>query len=124
MMEVIKKESINSRFLYSFLLLLCFAANSFAQSYSVKGKVMSEEEPLENVVVTDGRNVTVTNAKGEYTIDVSPYSTFVYVSTPTGYLPNDSLNVPHFYKSLNGIDGSIYDFELIKNKKRWQYIQI
>ena len=117
MMEVIKKESINSRCLYSFLLLLCFAANSFAQSYSVKGKVMSEEQLLGNVVVTDGRNVTVTNAKGEYTLDVSPHSTFVYVSTPTGYLPNDSLNVPQFYKSLNGIDGSMYDFELIKNKK-------
>ena len=117
MTEVINKELINTRFLFSLLLLFCFAANSIAQTYSINGKVLGEGKPLENVVVTDGRNVTVTNAEGVYTLDVSPYSTFVYLSTPTGYLPNDSLNVPLFFKPLNGVVDSVYDFELIKNEK-------
>ena len=110
-------KSINCRFYFSFLLLFTFVLNSFAQSYFVNGKVSSEGKALENVVVTDGENTTVTNAKGSYKLNVSEHSRFVYISTPSGYLPQDNLNVPTFYKQLNGVHNAVHNFELIKNKK-------
>lgn len=92
-------------------------AQCYAQIDAVKGKVSSQGKPLNNVVVTDGYSTTVTNSTGQYKLDASSHSSFVYVSTPAGYLPKDSLNVPKFYKPLNGNENSTYDFELIKNPK-------
>ena len=113
-----KAKSINYHFFLSLFILLSIAAQSVAQSYVVKGRVSSQGEALQGVVVTDGMNTTVTNPNGDYTLDVSPQATFVYLSTPSGYLPQDSLNVPQFYQQLDGIYGSTYDFDLIKNKKQ------
>lgn len=100
------------------LLFIGMSVQMFAQTYSVNGKVVSNSgKALENVMVTDGDYTTLTNAKGEYKFDVSSHSQFVYVTTPAGYLPKDSLNIPKFYKPLNGIENSTYNFELIKNEK-------
>lgn len=105
---------VHPRFLFT-ILLVSFTMLSFAQSYVVQGRVYSEGKALNGVVVTDGENVVVTNSEGEYTLEVSPHSRLVYVSTPSGYLPKDSLGIPKFYQKLNGIDGSTYNFELKKN---------
>ncbi len=102
------------------LILLLFIGMSVqlsAQTYLVNGRVSSEGKALVNVVVTDGENTTVTNAKGEYSLNISEHSRFVYISTPSGYLPQDSLNVPTFYKQLNGAHNAVHNFDLIKNKK-------
>lgn len=113
-----KTKFSNCNFGLTFLLFIGMSVQTFAQTYLVNGKVVANNgEPLENVMVTDGDFTTVTNAKGEYKLNVSPHSQFVYVTTPTGYLPKDSLNVPKFYKQLNGIEDSTYNFELIKNEK-------
>lgn len=112
-----KLRLINYHFFFSLLLLLSIASQSFAQSYVVNGRVLSKLEALEGVVVTDGVSTTITNSDGIYTLEVSPHASFVYLSTPSGYLPKDSLNVPQFFQTLNGTDGSTYDFELVKNEK-------
>lgn len=98
-----------------FFLSLCLQGS--AQTYVVKGEVSSQGKALGDVVVTDGNSTTLTNANGGYTLHASPSSRFVYVTTPAGYLPKDSLNVPKFYKPLNGLESSTYNFELEKNPK-------
>lgn len=115
--KIMKTKSNNYRFSFSLLLLLIITVQSIAQSYVVNGKVSGEGKALENVVVTDGKNTTVTDAEGNYTLDVSEYSRFVYLSTPAGYLPKENLNVPQFYKQLNGVHNAVHNFELIKNEK-------
>lgn len=104
-------------FYLTFILFISMSVQGFAQTYLIKGKVSSSGKALQNVMVTDGENTTLTNAKGQYTLHTSPHSKFVYVTTPSGYLPKDSLNVPKFYKPLNGKSNSTYNFELVKNKK-------
>lgn len=112
-----KNKSASYRFLLFLLLLLGFSTQSIAQSYFVNGKVTGEGKALENVVVTDGENTTVTDAKGYYSLNVSPHSRFVYISTPSGYLPKENLNVPQFYHQLNGVHNAVHNFDLIENKK-------
>lgn len=105
-------------FCFTFLLFISMSVQMSAQTYLINGKVVANNgKALENVMVTDGDYTTLTNEKGEYTLNVSPHSKFVYVTTPAGYLPQDSLNVPKFYKPLNGIENDTYNFELIKNEK-------
>lgn len=117
MIKRIKKIRFNYQFFFSLLLLLSMPAQSVAQAYVVNGKVLGQGEVLEGVVVTDGKNTTVTNSDGKYTLDVSPQASFIYLSTPSGYLPKDSMNVPQFYQHLKGLNGSTYDFDLVKNEK-------
>ena len=103
--------------IFSIIFLSLYAtSNVSAHSFTVIGRVTGEGNPLENVVVTDGFNTSVTKANGEYSLDVSPHASFIYLSTPSGYIPQDSLNVPVFYQSIrNGV--RTYDFDLTKNKK-------
>lgn len=112
-----KIKTTNIRLFFLFLLVVGVSAQGFAQSYVVKGRVSSDGKALPNVMVTDGDNTTLTNEKGQYQLNVSPHSKFIYVTTPSGFLPKDSLNVPKFYKTLNGKANSTYNFELVKNKK-------
>ena len=113
-----KIKLFNWNLYFTLLLFIGMSVQMSAQTYLVNGKVVANNgKALENVMVTDGDYTTVTNAKGEYKLNVSPHSKFVYVTTPSGYLPQDSLNVPKFYKPLNGIENSTYNFELIKNER-------
>ena len=115
--RIMNRKPIKCRLYFSLLLLLGIVMQSFAQSYVVNGKVSSEGKALKNVVVTDGKSTTITNADGDYSLNVSPHSIFVYVSTPSGYLPQDNLNVPTFYQQLNGVHNAVHNFDLIKNEK-------
>ena len=113
-----KTKLLIRNFSLTLLLFIGMSVQTSAQTYLVNGKVVANNGiVLENVMVTDGDNTTLTDEKGEYSLVVSPDSKFVYVTTPAGYLPKDSLNIPKFYKPLNGVENSTYDFELIKNKK-------
>ena len=80
----------------------------------LKGKVEAEGRGLPGVVVSDGRNCAVTDAKGRYELAAMDDSRFVFVSTPSGYLPQvEKGTVPVFYKEIKG-EGT-YDFTLGKN---------
>lgn len=115
--KMIKIKPASNRLYITLLTILSIATQSFAQSYFVNGSVTSEGKALENVMVTDGNNTTLTNAEGHYTLNVSEHSRFVYLSTPAGYLPKENLNVPQYYQQINGVHNAVHNFELIKNEK-------
>ncbi len=95
---------------------LCMTMASAAADAEVllKGKVEAEGRGLPGVVVSDGRNCAVTDAKGRYELAAMDDSRFVFVSTPSGYLPQvEKGTVPVFYKEIKG-EGT-YDFTLGKN---------
>ena len=82
--------------------------------YNVTGRVVSSTgDALENVVVTDGLQCVRTMSDGTfYMHSAVPGTKFVYVSSPSGYMPAVSGGIPRFYKLLSGItpSGGIYDF--------------
>jgi len=99
------------------LLCVILPEHSKGQYISISGKVICNGKGVESVVVTDGNTCVTTDKKGLYTIQTSKSTDFVYLSTPSGYLPHDSLMIPHFYKRLNTNESKIYNFELKKNPK-------
>lgn len=106
---------IKKLYYFLFVIFLIFTVPVLSQNYIVQGTVSSQGQALKNVMVTDGDNSTVTNSRGRFKFEVSIDSRFIYITTPSGYLPKDSLNVPKFYKPLNGKENSVYNFDLQKN---------
>ena len=53
---------------------------------TISGRVLGDDEPLEDVLVSDGCRVVRTNAQGEYRLAIGPDSgRFVFVTTPRGW---------------------------------------
>lgn len=83
----------------------------------VKGTVKGDGKPLAGVTVSDGYSCAVTDAKGRYTLTPHADASFIWVSTPSGWLPPvDSLNRPVFYKPYAPETGQ-YDFLLAANPR-------
>ncbi len=81
----------------------------------ISGKVHSGGKGIAGVVVTDGRTVTVTNAKGQYELNSLSNAEFVYISIPAGYAFANDKGVPQFYKAVPaGSSRFSADFELEK----------
>ena len=82
--------------------------------YNVTGRVVSSTGAgLEDVVVTDGLQCVRTMSDGTfYMHSAVPGTKFVYVSSPSGYMPTVIGGIPRFYKLLSDItpSGGIYDF--------------
>ncbi|MDD4609755.1 MAG: calcineurin-like phosphoesterase family protein [Bacteroidaceae bacterium] len=98
-----------------FLLFLLFPFCLNAQE--ITGRVTCNGDGLENVVVTDGIKCTITNKKGNYSLQTESRSTFVYLSTPSGYLAPRKNGNPIFYQRLNIAQQKEYNFVLSKNQK-------
>jgi hypothetical protein len=80
------------------------------------GKVQSGGKGVAGVAVTDGLNVTVTDAGGNYTLDSNGMARFVYISVPKGYAFNHEKGVTRFYKKITAQQGRFKaDFDLQKN---------
>lgn len=84
------------------------------ESYNVKGKVVDNSgNGVEGVVVTDGTQCVRTMVDGSFfmTSDMANVK-YVYISTPSGYMPEVSAGIPVFYKekSSASVSGGIYDF--------------
>ena len=61
------------------LLLLAMGAISLsAEARKVKGSVVSGEEKLSGVIVTDGTNFTQTKKNGKFSFDIKDDAEFVY----------------------------------------------
>ena len=101
----------------NFVALLCvlFLAHGKAQNVLVSGRVTCSGKALVNVVVTDGKICVATDKKGFYSISTSKNTQFIYLSTPAGYLPPDSMKVPRFYKRTKFPAVTTYHFDLKKN---------
>lgn len=82
--------------------------------YNVTGRVVdSEGKGLAEVVVSDGLKCVKTMPDGRFFMDSSIADVkFVYVSTPSGYMPQVSGGIPRFYKARADISPSdgVYDF--------------
>ena len=86
-------------FLY---MMLMAAFCGTAEARKVKGTVMSGENKLEGVIVTDGKSFTQTDKKGRFTFDIVDDAEFVYIVTPAGYVADWTSGVPAFYKPAAG----------------------
>lgn len=101
-----------------FLIGLCFVVgvhSSYGETETARGIVFhdqnengvhDENEPgIENVWVSNGVDLTATDANGAYEIEVEDHS-FVFVCKPRGWITaTNELNMPHFYH-LHSPDGS------------------
>lgn len=92
-----------------FLFLIVAAISTIGYSREIKGKVVHSKKGVPQVVVSDGFNFTVTDAQGNYTLNASDEADFVFIVTPSGYMPACDKSTPKFYRSLKGDD---FDFEL------------
>lgn len=88
----------------------------------IKGRVTCGEKGVANVVVTDGQTCVLTDKEGLFSIPAPDgNAAFVYISTPAGYLPHDSLGIPLFYQRINREKPQAYHFTIKKNPKNDQH---
>lgn len=106
-----------------FFLCGMFATGLHAQkneiSFTVTGKVSTPENAgITDVVVSDGYQVTTTNAKGEYTLQSTSLAKHIFISVPADCdIPHEG-NIPRFYKSIKGTTADIVvNFTLTKKEK-------
>ena len=104
-------------YLLQFFLLVGLGLNLQAQipSNHIRGKVTCDGIGIPGIVVTDGIDCTLTDQQGQYTLLSNRDVRFIYLSTPSGYLPKAEQTIPLFYQKLNPAKQGVYDFELIRN---------
>lgn len=81
---------------------------------NIKGVVYSNGVGMEGVVVSDGYEVTITDANGIYYLNSEKKTGYVFISVPSGYEVANTVNAPQFFKRLSAsgvIDRK--DFSLI-----------
>ncbi|GAB3541391.1 calcineurin-like phosphoesterase family protein [Pontibacter brevis] len=82
---------------------------------SLSGRVQAQGKGVPGVAVTDGINVTLTDAKGNYELESNATADFVYISTPRGFEFNQEQGIARFYKKIEAARGKFKaDFELKK----------
>lgn len=79
----------------------------------------SFDNPLSNVLISNGKEIVKTNKKGEYSIEVLPYNP-IFVIKPKGYIsPINSDKVIEFFINPSDIkDEKQVNFPLYKNKEK------
>ncbi|MBQ9137794.1 MAG: calcineurin-like phosphoesterase C-terminal domain-containing protein [Alistipes sp.] len=86
------------------------------QGYNLKGMVYCGSTGVEGVLVTDGIEITQTNADGHYWLNSKKSFEVVYVILPTGYNVPTQAAMPKFWAqtSTDTANEEQHDFELIK----------
>lgn len=92
--------------------VLLLMLSSLAEARKVTGHVLSGEEKLSGVIVTDGTNFTKTKKNGKFSFEIKDDAEFVYIVTPAGYAADWSSGVPAFYRAAEGV--SKFSFDLKK----------
>jgi hypothetical protein len=106
---------MNIKILYIILTVSIFVISANAQE--IRGRVHAGEAGVGGIVVTDGFSCVITNSEGEYILQTDRNARFVYLSTPSGYLPAiKNSTIPIFYKEIEK-DVFEYNFELHRNPK-------
>ncbi|MCD8081656.1 MAG: calcineurin-like phosphoesterase C-terminal domain-containing protein [Bacteroides sp.] len=102
-----------------FLLLtgcwLCGPLSVLRGGNGISGRVTCEQQGMAQVVVTNGIHCTQTDENGYYTLPATEQATFVYLSTPAGYLPEREKSLPRYYQRLEPGKEEGYDFTLLPN---------
>lgn len=113
-----QKSTINGQRFFTlpalFLILLSCSLTGVVTASTIEGKVYSEMSGLPDVVVTDGYQCVVTGNDGSYRLTPHRNAKFIYISTPAGYLPDEEMQVPHFYFQID-YGRKQYDFSLKRN---------
>lgn len=82
---------------------------------SLNGKVRAQGKGVPGVAITDGMNVTLTDAKGNYELDSNATAEYVYISIPSGYAFNNDKGIAQFFKRITSARGRFKaDFALEK----------
>ena len=68
-----------------FLLFVLAAFSNAIEARKVSGLVVSSDEKLSGVIVTDGKNFTQTKPNGKFSFEIEDDAEFVYIVTPSGY---------------------------------------
>lgn len=68
---------------------------------NIKGIVSCGGQPVAGVVVSDGAEVTQTDAKGFYYLNSAKKNGYVFISVPSGYEVAHSGTTPQFFRYLN-----------------------
>lgn len=86
------------------------------EGMTVKGVVSHDGEGISGVVVSDGFEVTVTDAQGIYYLPSQKKTGFVFISIPGNYEVVNSGNAPQFFKHLRNNANKVEqrDFSLIE----------
>ena len=107
-----------------FVILLIALSQSYVfakitANFTITGKVATPANVgIADVVVSDGTNVTKTNASGNYTLNSNDLAKFVFISIPADCkIPHEN-NIPKFYKNIKGTKSNItVNFTLEKQAK-------
>ncbi len=92
--------------------------NALDAGKKIKGRVISNNKGIKNVVVSDGYSVIVTDSKGRYEIEPHPAATNIFISTPSGYAFKNENGISRHYHSLKNITTKKnLDFELTRLDK-------
>ena len=81
---------------------------------TVKGAVMCDGHGIQGVVVSDGKEVTITDADGFFWLKSSKKQGSVFVSFPSGYAPKNDGALPEFYQTVSaskGVETLWFDLE-------------
>ncbi len=76
------------------------ASGKDLSTVSLSGKVHAQGKGIAGVAVTDGINVTTTDAKGNYALESNATADFVYLTVPRGYAFNHENGIARFYKKI------------------------
>lgn len=93
-------KSVKKCALLVFVCTIAGASPVFSSSRIVTGTIISANNPVPAVQVTDGVSIVTTDQNGMYTLEVQPQSTLVYYSLPSGYESPVVNGVPVFYHRL------------------------
>ena len=75
---------------------------------TVKGAVLNDGKGLRDVVVSDGYEVTSTDENGFFWLKSSMKSGYVFVSIPSGYMPESDGALPKFWHTVSSSDNTVY----------------
>ena len=94
----------------AFISLQTNAFDQLSRNKTIKGRVTGGKKGLANVAISDGYTVVLTDAKGDYTIDINDKASNIFMSTPAGYEFKTDYNVARQYENLGSRNE--YDFKL------------
>ena len=100
-------------FFISFLAGVCAIIGADAKD--LRGSVKDGDgKGIAGVVVSDGLNTVLTDAKGRFRMTADEDSRFIFISTPSGYISSTLGGDNLFYKEIDD-DVKKYDFTVRKN---------
>ncbi len=104
-----------------FVVLLAFLStvSLFADGRGIRisGKVICEGKGVNSVQITDGINIVETDKNGNFNLNVSDESEYIYYSLPSGYNSPVKEGLPSFYEKINrNLKNQTVRFEIEKSK--------